>query len=174
MQSSHAQLRRDVVIPFKFLASVAVTTGSLLSINQQNAIADSEQQQKKPKKVKVLETPDIGIKYIEVKKGSGSYPNPGDFVVINYTGFLSDGTVFDSTETKGRKPLAFKVGKKQQIEGIESVLYYMQPGGEVTCTIPPQYAFGKDGICVKGECLVPPNETVKYVIKLKQVGAGFN
>ena len=40
---------------------------------------------KKAKKVKVLETPDLGIKYIELVKGAGPYPSPGDFVVISYT-----------------------------------------------------------------------------------------
>jgi FKBP-type peptidyl-prolyl cis-trans isomerase len=39
---------------------------------------------KKSKKPKVLET-DLGIKYIELIKGTGAYPNPGDFVVISYT-----------------------------------------------------------------------------------------
>lgn len=33
----------------------------------------------------------------------------GDFVVINYTGYLSDGTIFDGLHAKGKKPLAFKV-----------------------------------------------------------------
>ena len=40
-------------------------------------------------KVVVQET-DLGIQYLVSKKGSGPYPNPGDFVVINYTGLLSD------------------------------------------------------------------------------------
>jgi len=129
---------------------------------------------KKVKKPKVLET-ELGIKYVELKKGSGSYPSTGDFIVLDYIGFLNNGTVFDSTETKGRKPLSFRYGKNQIIPGIESVLSYMQPGGEVTCTIPSVYAYGSRGICVQNEgCIVPPDETLKYVLKLKNVGAGYN
>lgn len=128
---------------------------------------------KKSKKVKVLET-DLGIKYIELKKGTGAYPNVGDYVVISYIGFLSNGTIFDSTDAPGRKPITFRFGKKQQIDGLESVIANMQPGGECTCTIPPEYAFGKDGICLPDQgCLVPPNETVKYFIKLKSVGVSY-
>ena len=37
----------------------------------------------------------------------------------------------------------------QVIPGIESVLEYMQPGGEVTCTIPAKYAYGEKGICIE-------------------------
>lgn len=46
--------------------------------------------------------------------------------------------MFDSTEANGRKPLSFRFGKKQQIQGLESVIANMQPGGECTCSIPPQ------------------------------------
>lgn len=38
---------------------------------------------------------------------------------------------------------------KQVIPGIESVLEYMQPGGEVTCTIPAKFAYGEKGICIE-------------------------
>jgi FKBP-type peptidyl-prolyl cis-trans isomerase len=138
------------------------------------AIADDVAVTKKPKKVKVQET-SLGINYIELKKGSGAYPSKGDFVVINYTGFLSDGKVFDSTDVKGRKPLSFVFGKNQVIPGLESVIENLQPGAEATCTIPAKYAYGAKGVCIEGEgCLVPPNETLKYVIKVKTVAAGYS
>jgi FKBP-type peptidyl-prolyl cis-trans isomerase len=69
-------------------------------------------------------------------------------VVVDYTAFLNNGTVWDSTEIKGRKQLSFRMGLKQTIPGLESVLEYMQPGGEATCVIPPQYAYGAKGVCL--------------------------
>lgn len=68
------------------------------------------------------------------------------------------------------------MGKKQVMEGLENIISYMQAGGEVTCTIPQKFAFGDKGICLPqtGECLVPPNETVKYVVNLKNVGVSYN
>ena len=110
-----------------------------------------------------------------MKKGLGPFPETGDFVVIDYTGFLSNGTLFDSTESKGRKPLSFRIGKNQFISGVEDVLSYMRVGGEATCIIPSMYAFGVKGICLPDQgCLVPPNENVKYVIKLRNLGVGYN
>lgn len=166
-------------------ATRAVATGASLStllalsaLTAPAARADSETQPKKTKKPKVLETPDLGIKYIEITKGSGPFPNPGDFVIISYTAFLSNGTVFDSTEVKGRKPLSFRFGQKQIISGLESVVGEMQPGGQTTCNIPAKYAYGSKGVCIEKDgdktCLVPPNEDLKYAVKLISLGAGYN
>jgi FKBP-type peptidyl-prolyl cis-trans isomerase len=54
-------------------------------ISPKLVLSDDSSAKKKVKKPKVLETPDLGIKYIELTKGSGPYPSPGDFVVISYT-----------------------------------------------------------------------------------------
>ena len=58
---------------------------------------------------------------MDVVKGEGESPHDGDFVIISYTGYLSDGTVFDGLHAKGKKPLAFKFGAKQVIPGLEEV-----------------------------------------------------
>ena len=97
MQSSLKRFFKNVI--------VTATASSLALVTSSAVIA--EEPVKKAKKPKVYET-DSGIKYIELKKGSGAYPAEGDYVVINYTGFLSNGTVFDTTEAKGRKPLTFR------------------------------------------------------------------
>jgi FKBP-type peptidyl-prolyl cis-trans isomerase len=138
--------------------------------------ADDLARKKKPTKEKVVvQETDLGIPYLVSRKGSGPYPNPGDFVVISYTGLLSDGTVFDTTDAKGKKPLAFRMGEKQIIPGLESVIEMLQAGAEATCTIPAKYAYGEKGVCVKsGECLIKPNENLRYAIKVKTVGAGYN
>ena len=110
------------------LKSVTAAATTLLGTALTRAWAeDAAVAPKKVKKPKVLET-DLGIKYIEVKKGSGPYPIAGDLVVINYSAFLSNGQMFDTTEVKGKKPLAFTLGKKQIIPGLESVIEYMQVG----------------------------------------------
>lgn len=46
-----------------------------------------------------------------------------------------------------------------------------------TCNIPAKYAYGAKGVCIEGEkggCLIPPNEDLKYAVKLLSVGAGYN
>ena len=67
----------------KTIASTLTLSALLLPINQ--AVLAADEKVKKVKKPKVLETPDLGIKYIELQKGSGPYPSTGDFIVINYT-----------------------------------------------------------------------------------------
>ena len=56
------------------------------------------------------------------------------------------------------------------------IIFILTIGSEVTCTIPAEFAYGKKGVCLanEGGCIVPPNETLKYFIKLKSVGAGYN
>uniref|UniRef100_A0A7S2UZW0 peptidylprolyl isomerase n=1 Tax=Fibrocapsa japonica TaxID=94617 RepID=A0A7S2UZW0_9STRA len=118
---------------------------------------------------KVIET-DGGVKFVEVKKGNGPRPRRGDYCIVDYVGYLSDGRIFDSSTGPGRKPLAFKFGGKQVIPGWEEVLPYMKAGGEVKMVVPASLAYGSKGICVEdGECLIQPDEELKYDLTLKRV-----
>jgi len=65
----------------------------------------------------------------------------GDHVKVHYTGKLSDGTVFDSSE--GRDPLAFTMGEGMMIPGFEKGVMGMELNEEKTITIPPSEAYGE-------------------------------
>lgn len=122
-----------------------------------------------------------GVKYVVVKEGkcpaadptglAGSCAaEPGSLAVIDYTGFLPSGDVFDTTEKKNGKPLAFKLGQNQVIKGLEEVVLQMRPGEEVQALIPSELAYGKKGVCKDdGECLIKPDTSLKYFIRLKRV-----
>ena len=64
----------------------------------------------------------------------------GTTVSIHYTGTLSDGTTFDTSE--GRDPLSFEMGKGQIIPGLEQALDGMTEGESKTVTIPADQAYG--------------------------------
>ena len=64
----------------------------------------------------------------------------GDTVSIHYTGKLSDGTIFDSSE--GREPLSFTLGSGQVIVGFEEAALGMKEGESKTVTIPEEKAYG--------------------------------
>ena len=64
----------------------------------------------------------------------------GDVVRINYTGRLTNGTQFDSSE--GREPLEFTIGLGQVIKGLEAHVAGMEPGAKSTVTIPCAEAYG--------------------------------
>lgn len=65
----------------------------------------------------------------------------GDTVHVHYTGTLSDGSVFDSSE--GREPLAFTVGAGDVIAGFDRAVTGMEVGQTRTVTIPAADAYGE-------------------------------
>lgn len=65
----------------------------------------------------------------------------GDVVRVHYTGRLTDGTLFDSSE--GREPLEFTVGAGQMIKGFDSGVVGMAVGEKKTIQIPPHEAYGE-------------------------------
>lgn len=65
----------------------------------------------------------------------------GDIVLINYTGKLADGTVFDSSE--GREPLEAALGENMFISGFENAILGMEVGEKKTVTIKPEDAYGE-------------------------------
>eukprot|EP01040_Poterioochromonas_malhamensis_P022344 gene22344-27170_t len=89
-QSLIQSIQKSVILPS------IVTLGSIAA---SVTAVQAEEAKKKVKKPKVLET-DLGIKYIELKKGSGAFPVDGDYVVIAYNAFLFNGTLFDSSDAK--------------------------------------------------------------------------
>jgi FKBP-type peptidyl-prolyl cis-trans isomerase 2 len=66
----------------------------------------------------------------------------GDTVVVNYTGKLEDGTVFDTSLTEGREPLKAKLGQGLLIKGFEDGLLEMNEGDKKTIEIEPTNAYG--------------------------------
>jgi peptidylprolyl isomerase len=75
------------------------------------------------------------------EKGEDIMAQAGDVVKVNYTGTLSDGTVFDSSE--GRDPLEFTVGAGQMIAGFDAAVVGMKVGETKTVTIPAAEAYGE-------------------------------
>lgn len=131
-----------------------------------------------------------GLSYIVKKEPDGGplaklalAVSPGDFVVINYIAYLRDGTIFDNT-VKRKKPLAFQIGKKQQIEGLEKGIMGMKPGEQRQLFIKSELAYGEDGVCLEqdGEeqedddagCLVPPDTDLVYDVTLVNTGPAPN
>jgi peptidylprolyl isomerase len=66
----------------------------------------------------------------------------GDTVIVNYTGRLEDGTIFDSSLNEGREPLTSTLGQGQLISGFEDGLIDMVVGETKTIEIEPENAYG--------------------------------
>jgi FKBP-type peptidyl-prolyl cis-trans isomerase len=93
--------------------------------------------------------------------GSGALPNLGQIVVVHYTGWLEDGTKFDSSVDRNE---AFEVaaGVGQVIAGWDMVLVRMRVGDKVRVTIPPELGYGASGV----GGVIPPNATLIFEMEL--------
>ena len=114
-----------------------------------------------PKK-SALKTFNINNMNIEVQKeGTGVAIENGKIAVVNYTGKLTDGTVFDSSIPRGQ-PFEFPLGAGMVIEGWEKGVLGMKVGEIRTLTIPPEMGYGARG----AGALIPPNATLVFEVEL--------
>lgn len=113
-----------------------------------------------------------GVKYAITKapKDKAAYPQEGDFVVVEYTGYLSNGQIFDATHSEGKSnALLFKLGSTAVIPGLNDIVSNMRVGEKVQAIIPPELAFADVGVCLEnGECLIKPGSTLVYDVLLKK------
>ncbi len=102
-----------------------------------------------------------------ITPGDGPAPQDGDVVVIHYIGLLPDGGEFDNTYTRNQ-PIAFAVGRGMVIPGWEQAVLAMNVGEKAKVTIPPDLAFGAEGI----QGIIPPNAVLFMEIELLEIKPG--
>src|SRR6185369_15620132 len=85
---------------------------------------------------------DNGMKIWDVTEGKGEAVKAGAKVKVHYTGWLTDGTVFDSSKKKNEP---FETSLNRVIEGWKVGVVGMKPGGVRRLLIPPELAYGKKG-----------------------------
>lgn len=85
-----------------------------------------------------------GLQYIIVKKGNGAKAETGKKVTVHYTGFLENGSVFDSSVERG-DPIQFPLGQGRVIAGWEEGIALMNEGDKLRLIIPYNLAYGEAG-----------------------------
>jgi peptidylprolyl isomerase len=109
---------------------------------------------------KVITTPS-GLKYEDLKVGTGATPKTGQTVSVQYTGTLENGTKFDSSRDRG-VPFEFAIGTGQVIPGWDEGLSTMKVGGRRKLIIPPNLGYGAAG----AGGVIPPNATLLFDVEL--------
>jgi FKBP-type peptidyl-prolyl cis-trans isomerase len=105
-----------------------------------------------------------GLKYTDDQVGTGAEATTGKTAVVHYTGWLMDGTKFDSSRDRGQ-PLSFPLGGGRVIRGWDEGVVGMKVGGKRTLTIPPDLGYGPRGF----PPVIPANATLKFEVELVDV-----
>ena len=105
-----------------------------------------------------------GLVYEELTLGSGNSATAGQKVSVHYTGWLTNGTKFDSSKDRG-EPFIFPLGKGHVIKGWDEGVAGMKVGGKRKLTIPPQLGYGARGAAG----VIPPNATLVFEVELLDV-----
>jgi peptidylprolyl isomerase len=102
-----------------------------------------------------------GLKYTDLKVGDGPSPKPGQTCSVHYTGWLTNGTKFDSSLDRGQ-PFAFAIGQGQVIKGWDEGVMGMKVGGKRKLMVPPDLAYGPSGY----PPVIPPNSELVFDVEL--------
>jgi len=105
-----------------------------------------------------------GLRYQDLVVGDGDEASPGKEVVVHYTGWLTDGSKFDSSVDHGR-PFPFNLGAGDVISGWDEGVAGMRVGGKRKLVIPPALGYGSSGF----PPVIPPNATLVFDVELLEV-----
>lgn len=97
----------------------------------------------------------------ELTVGEGAEAQAGQYAVVHYTGWLTDGTKFDSSKDRG-EPFEFPLGRGRVIKGWDQGVQGMKVGGVRKLTIPPEMGYGAYG----AGGVIPPNATLVFEVEL--------
>jgi hypothetical protein len=113
-----------------------------------------------PADAKSTTTPS-GLQYVDVVQGTGAIAQAGQMATVHYTGWLPNGTKFDSSRDRGQ-PFSFPLGGGQVIKGWDEGVANMHVGGQRRLIVPPELGYGARG----AGGAVPPCATLIFDVEL--------
>tara|TARA_Y100000590_G_scaffold317424_1_gene359110 strand:- start:2338 stop:3360 length:1023 start_codon:yes stop_codon:yes gene_type:complete len=105
-----------------------------------------------------------GLQYVILEEGTGSKPHKGDQVSLHYSGFLLDGTMFDSSYGRNQA-FEFTLGVGRVIKGWDEGVALLNKGTKAKLIIPPHLGYGSRG----AGGVIPPNATLIFEVELLEI-----
>ena len=103
----------------------------------------------------------MGLQVEGLVVGDGAEAQSGKEITVHYTGWLTDGTQFDSSIDR-KQPLSIVLGVGQVIKGWDQGIEGMKIGGKRKLTIPPELAYGNRAV----GGVIPKNATLVFEVEL--------
>lgn len=107
---------------------------------------------------------DSGLKIEDTVEGSGATAEAGQTVSVHYTGWLENGSKFDSSKDRN-EPFRFRLAGGMVIRGWDEGVQGMKVGGTRKLTIPPELGYGARG----AGGVIPPNATLIFEVELLDI-----
>lgn len=145
-----------LMVLFLFITAVAIAACSEKEpkpqggVNPNGAVATAPQ----------VTTPS-GLSYVDLVVGNGPTPVAGKPVKVHYTGWLENGTRFDSSVDRG-EPFVFTIGAGEVIPGWDEGVMTMRVGGKRRLIVPPRLGYGDAG----AGGVIPPGATLIFEVEL--------
>ncbi|MGB0918659.1 MAG: FKBP-type peptidyl-prolyl cis-trans isomerase [Flavobacteriales bacterium] len=105
-----------------------------------------------------------GLRYIRLNTTEGTAVTAGSTVAVHYTGYLNDGTVFDSSISRG-EPISFPIGVNRVIKGWDEGIALLKVGEKARLLIPSHLAYGERG----AGGMIKPNANLIFDVELMSV-----
>ena len=106
----------------------------------------------------------MSLQITDIKTGTGKEAVKGKTVKVHYTGWLTNGTKFDSSKDRNQ-PFTFNLGARQVIAGWDQGVVGMKIGGKRELIIPPNMGYGPSG----AGGVIPPNAALRFEVELLEV-----
>ncbi|HTK95914.1 MAG TPA: FKBP-type peptidyl-prolyl cis-trans isomerase [Terriglobales bacterium] len=155
-----------LLVSLLLCASLLVAQSSTAAPSSSTAAkSTTKSSKKKPTGAAAAKTTPSGVKYWDLKTGTGAVAENGKLVTVNYLGTLTSGKKFDSSYDR-HEPFQFRLGQGDVIKGWDEGVAGMKVGGKRKLRIPPAAGYGAHGA---GGGLIPPNATLIFTVELLKV-----
>lgn len=165
--SEKSELLRKKILPSSVLYPILdKTTIDLKAFSEAVKASGKEDFLAEMRRSKTIKTVKArsGLSFQDLKVGDGAKVVTGKKVRVHYTGWLEDGTKFDSSLDR-KKPITFTLGKGEVIRGWDEGIQTMRAGGKRRLIIPARLAYGDKGSGGK----IPPKATLIFDVEVVDV-----